>query len=742
MARVPVRTSPGVSASAAQFRGARTPVIDAGRMNAPQLTTPQFVTPKLATQTNTPGLRPGITPEGAALAGRQLSNLGQAMVGASGDAQRIILDIQAQANGLVVDDALNKSKEVAMRLAYDKETGFASLKGYDALNRPDGKSLTDEYTGKFDEATREIAKGLKNDAQRQAFAREREQMRLSLIGQTTNHEAAQFREYNLSVQEGTIATSIDEIGLNYNNPEIAGAALTRLKGAVAQQAIGLGKSAAWAEARTKEMTSKAHVTALKGALNDNNLGFADAYISRYADDMTADDLLTFRGLINKEVDLRVAMTVAAEVMGGLAPQMGGETDYSRMKAITAQSESGNRERDAQGNLITSPKGAQGKMQVMPGTNRDPGFGVTPARDGSDAERTRVGNDYLDAMLKRYGGDPAKAWAAYNAGPGRLDEALAKGGNWLANMPRETQQYVTKNVAALGGDGGPARRGKPTLSEAYAALDADPRIAGSPSRLKAARDEVERRFKLAEQETKAAQEKARETAFLWLEDNGGNYAGMPARIRAALDPDDLNNVRAFAKTVGGSASVETDYGLYYALMGDPRVLGNTNLNAYKNKLSDTDFKQLVARQANLRANPTQGTRVQTDKQLIDTRLTGLDIDTSPKPGTKDAAAVGRVWQQYQSRVDMLEEGLGRKATDKEREGVIDRMFMDVPVKSFFGTSTKAAVMLETNDTVAVPAADRTLITAALKRAGKPITEQAIVTAYLTKLKRGGASADGR
>lgn len=123
----------------------------------------------------------------------------------------------------------------------------------------------------------------------------------------------------------------------------------------------------------------------------------------------------------------------------------------RMYGITAQAESGNRERNAQGNLITSPTGAQGSMQVMPGTQRDPGFGVRPMQDDSDAERARVGRDYLAAMLRRYGGDPAKAWAAYNWGPGNLDVAIRQyGDDWLSHAPPETQSYVQRNVAALGG----------------------------------------------------------------------------------------------------------------------------------------------------------------------------------------------------------------------------------------------------------------------------------------------------
>jgi hypothetical protein len=123
---------------------------------------------------------------------------------------------------------------------------------------------------------------------------------------------------------------------------------------------------------------------------------------------------------------------------------------SIMLGITAQAESGNRERNADGTLVTSPAGAQGRMQVMPKTNLDPGFGVRPATNDSDAERTRVGQDYLAAMMRRYGNDPAKAWAAYNWGPGNLDNALTRhGNNWLQHAPGETQAYVTNNVRQLG-----------------------------------------------------------------------------------------------------------------------------------------------------------------------------------------------------------------------------------------------------------------------------------------------------
>jgi soluble lytic murein transglycosylase-like protein len=92
----------------------------------------------------------------------------------------------------------------------------------------------------------------------------------------------------------------------------------------------------------------------------------------------------------------------------------------------------------------------GRMQVMPGTARDPGFGIKPAKDDSPAELARVGREYRAAMQARYGGDHSKMWAAYNAGPGRVDRALSAGGNWLGRLPKETRDYVARNLAALAG----------------------------------------------------------------------------------------------------------------------------------------------------------------------------------------------------------------------------------------------------------------------------------------------------
>jgi soluble lytic murein transglycosylase-like protein len=81
----------------------------------------------------------------------------------------------------------------------------------------------------------------------------------------------------------------------------------------------------------------------------------------------------------------------------------------------------------------SGAGAVGLTQLMPGTAAS--LGVTDATD--PAQSIEGGAAYLAQQLQRFGGDPAKALAAYNAGPG----AVAKYGG----VPpyAETQQYVQK-----------------------------------------------------------------------------------------------------------------------------------------------------------------------------------------------------------------------------------------------------------------------------------------------------------
>jgi soluble lytic murein transglycosylase len=103
----------------------------------------------------------------------------------------------------------------------------------------------------------------------------------------------------------------------------------------------------------------------------------------------------------------------------------------------------------------SPVGARGLMQLMPGTAARLAPGPLDLRALADpATSIALGTRELGRLLARYGGDVAKAAAAYNAGEAAVDK-------WLARDPglepdvfvetigyRETRKYVKAVLANL------------------------------------------------------------------------------------------------------------------------------------------------------------------------------------------------------------------------------------------------------------------------------------------------------
>ncbi len=99
----------------------------------------------------------------------------------------------------------------------------------------------------------------------------------------------------------------------------------------------------------------------------------------------------------------------------------------------------------------SHAGATGLWQLMRGTARELGIKVISGYDGrrNVIASTHAALAYLNDLGNYFKGNWYLALAAYNAGQGRIDQAIRRAGShsfWNLPVPRETKYYVPKLLA--------------------------------------------------------------------------------------------------------------------------------------------------------------------------------------------------------------------------------------------------------------------------------------------------------
>lgn len=709
------------------------------------------------------------------IAGRQLQQTGQAMGVAGQQVGEVALDLQQQANQLRLDDAMNQAKEEALRLTFDTDAGYSNLHGINALERPDGRPLTDEYSDLLQQRISQISEGLGNDAQRRAFAQAAGGMLTNFRGQLLKHEADEFQTYALSVAEGVQATALREIGLHWNNPEITDKAILRIQAQTYRQAQLLGMSAEWQEAQARKLISGAHKLAMTTALENNNPMYADAYLKKYSKDMSADDILAVQKVLTGEVDLQVAGSAAGAVLEKYSPRLH-TSDAERAFHILLGTESNHRQFDDDGNPLTSSAGAVGIAQVMPGTAKAAaklaGLEWDEHKYKTDPNYNRaLGLAHFQKQLQDFGGDLAKTYAAYNAGEGWVQKAVARAkkadpgtqeadwfwqlnndGRTAANR-EQTRNYVEKNMREF--TAGMGRAPTPTLAEMKADLRSDPRLASNPSRLKSAETILEGRHKDMTAARKQADDDAVDGVLRELYANGGRLDAVPASMRSAVPGDKLSGVMDFAAKVAKNGGAVHNPEVWASILSLPNdMLPQTPLDFYQQYrpyLDDAHLEKGYALVAGAKGGATdkQLEIITTANRVKDAAIIAGFLPESGKPNKEEVKQFSQFQRTVETELRTFEQvdlQGKRKANGQELQQVIDRVLMDkvfLPQTFWSGRKEKILGLMSPEDQANayvmvdgervkisdIPPSQGQRIGLALRQTGEPVTAENIAREWV-------------
>jgi hypothetical protein len=686
------------------------------------------------TPTYARGIDAGVSPLEMGATARATQELGSTMLGIGTDmADRI----QKEQDASAIFAARRQLDDWERTSIYDPQNGAISKKGIDAFDLPN------KLPQEFDKFTGQLGESLKSPRQKQAF-QELVTSRRAQIGDFAARHATQQRQvYNEGQFNADIDSSlnrsamlVDSGDMNTAKAEI-GLAQTRTTGYLRS----LGKSEEEIGVAVRNVSSKANVTAINMLLEKDKPMEADAYLKANANSMNVEDLLRAQAAVGKQVDARVGLVTATEIVSNSVlpavnptdsmrlANLAGAVDLSRLNLAKRNAESGNRDLNPDGSVVTSPKGAKGRDQVMDATNRDPGYGVKPAQNDSLEERSRVGTDYLAAMVKEYRGDIPKALAAYNAGPGAVNKAMeqaakSRGGQdaWLGYLPDETKAYVAKVTKEYNAGAGAPQL--PTLQALHQQVREKVGFS-NPQRYQTAIQEVNRQYDDLLKAKKQTEEKYTTDAYDWLANNNGDFARMPAGLRANLPAQKLDDVMTFAGKMAAGVPVQTDWDTYTQLRAmatsNPAKFASTDLRAYYPTIAPAQREQLIDLQTKANDPKTQPEVIALSKHLgIAHGQLGIDKNAQKKGMFDNAVAEEIAAEQREKK---------RELTYEERDKIIKRLQLPTEGTGWFGWggSNMYAVAGTSKAADAKPKIDdeaRKLITQALQAEGQQVTDAAI------------------
>lgn len=221
-------------------------------------------------------------PAMADTAGRQAQETGRALLSTGGQLGQIALDMQREANKVKIDDAMNQ----AVKARTDTQIEALQLQGRNALERPDGKSLPDEYDEKLQQQLDAIEQGLGNDAQKSAFRQQVAQIKRQMYGSLSAHMVEQQKVLRNETWEATLTTAANQAGMLWGDKAMVEQSAGAIRTTVDEMAAANGWDDKIKQAKLAAALSPMHAAVVQGMVDGDRVDLARAYYEANADSMT------------------------------------------------------------------------------------------------------------------------------------------------------------------------------------------------------------------------------------------------------------------------------------------------------------------------------------------------------------------------------------------------------------------------------------------------------------------------
>lgn len=304
-------------------------------------------------------------------------NIGDALIQSGSKAIGVIGEAKQRANVAMMQDASLQLSGVGNDLLNNPQTGFLNLQGKNAIGK------APEYVQQFDSQVESIAATLPDEQAKNAFLQQAQQQRIQFATQANRHEVGQVRQYEAGMQEGTLKA----LSQQAMAPGMFAPSLYNARDAIIAYGKAHGQSDQEIEGNFTQWREQAANRASEAWYNP-----------------------MYQQMMGPDGKIEVTNTPhEAQLFSSIIWQESGGNQFGK-----------------DGAPLVSPKGAVGAAQVMEGTGPEAArlAGLPWDRDkwlNDPRYNVQLGKAYFGAQMQKYGNNPVLAVAAYNAGPGAVDD---------------------------------------------------------------------------------------------------------------------------------------------------------------------------------------------------------------------------------------------------------------------------------------------------------------------------------